>query len=321
MTGRLATILVLLGLIGWYLSTALFVVPTTEYALETRFSQITQVHDSPGLKVKWPAPIGRSIAVDRRLQVFDLESREYLTRDKKNIIVSAYIAWEVADPVVYWNTLQNDIPRTEARLGDVLSSAIGAALGKVDFSALIATDPDTIRIDDLQREIAERCREVEATYGITILDARLKRLNFPDTNRISVFRRMESERKRIATRFRSEGEEEATIIRSNADRESRKLLAEAERKAEELRGQGEAEAARIISTAIEQDPDFYLFLRKLDAYETILDGETTLIIPDSAPFLDVLFQGVPTMAHRPDATNKSESPSEKPQKKSGVFGW
>jgi modulator of FtsH protease HflC len=280
--------LVILG----YLLTCFYVVDVTEYAIETFFNQVIAVHREAGLSLKWPALIGQAIKVDRKMQVYNMPAREFLTRDKKNIIASAFVVWQVEEPVTYWRSLHNNNVYAESRLGDVLSSAMGAALGQVEFQALISHEAGQTQLDDVMGKVRERVRSVEESFGVKILDVRFKRLNFPDSNRLSVFRRMESERKRIATQFRSEGEEEATKLRAETDRQKEEILAEARRKAEELRGQGEAEAARVFAEAVAEDPDFYFFLRTLQAYERTLDGRTTLLLSADAPFLRLLYEGV-----------------------------
>ena len=121
-----------------------------------------------------------------------------------------------------------------------------------------------------------------------IAAVRIKRLNFPPQNKQAVFRRMEAERQRIARLYRSEGEEEAEKIRASADREEAVLLNEARRQAEEIRGEADAEATRIYAEAFGQDPEFFEFVRSLEAYQNIIGESSTIVVPSDSELLKVL---------------------------------
>ena len=157
---------------------------------------------------------------------------------------------------------------------------------------VLQENPDSPVLEDLSSELLERCREVAAAeYGVEVVDVRIRRLAFPELNRIAVFERMRAERNRIAVKFRSEGEEQATVIRSEADLERARIVAEASAEAEIVRGQGEAEAARIFAESIRRDPAFFEFLRTLEAYDEIIDEDTTLVLPADSELMDLLLDG------------------------------
>ena len=259
-----------------------FVVDATEYAVVTRFGRPVRTYTTPGLRFRLPL-VDQVVRLDARLLMTEPPAAEYLTLDKKNVVARTFLTWRLDDPVRYLQTvLVRDA--AEARLAAVTSSEIGAAFGSVSFDALVSTDPDKMRLGAILDEVERRVRDTAARdYGINLVSLGVERLAFPQQNEASVFQRMRAERQRIARQFRSEGEEQSLRIRAEADRERARLLAEAERKAAEIRGQAEAEAAHIYADALAADPDFYRFVRTLEAYDKIIDKDTTVILPtDSA---------------------------------------
>jgi len=289
-----------LGLVLW-LSTFVFVVDHTEFAVQLRFGEPVAVHLESGLRVKAPWPIDRVTRFDNRLMVLEspelgAPEKEYLTHDLgsgigKNVIVTTYTCWRIrrdADAVLRFLQTMREKAGAEARIGDVVVSELGSALGSSDFSVLVSTDAETRRWETFTGRIRERSAEQLGRYGIEIVDIRIQRLGFPDQNRRNVFDRMRAERNAIAERYRSEGREEATGIRARANRERHEILAEATERAERIRGEADAEAARIYAEAHGTDPGFYRFLRTLDAYETAFGDGTVAILSGQGEFLELL---------------------------------
>lgn len=270
-------------------SLALFKVDTTEYAIVTQFGDPVRAITEPGLYVKWPDPIQSVIRLDRRTQVYNLPQTEYLTEDKKNILVEAYATWNVSDPLTFYQSV-SDPEGANARLADIVASELGVALGRYELTTLVTTDVSTMQLPEMMVQVTQRVDERTQAYGFAVDDVRLKLLNFPEANRQSVFQRMRAERERIARQLRSEGTEEATKIRADADARRTTILSEAQRKAEQIRGEGEAEAIRIYAEAFGQDPEFYQFLRTLQAYEKVINNGTTLILPANSELLKYLNQ-------------------------------
>ncbi|HVN86246.1 MAG TPA: protease modulator HflC [Candidatus Binatia bacterium] len=267
-----------------------FAVDTTEYAIVTRFGRPVQSYTTPGLRFRVPF-IDQVVRLDARLLMTEPPVSEYLTLDKKNVVARAFLAWHVEDPLRY---LQTVVLReaAEARLSAVTGSEIGAAFGSVPFDALVSTDPDKMRLGAIVGQVEGRVRDTAAReYGIRLVALRLERLSFPQQNEASVFQRMRAERQRIAKQFRSEGEEASLKIRAEADRERARVLSEAERKAAEIRGKAEADAARIYADALAADPDFYRFVRTLEAYDKIIDKDTTVVLPADSPLMKGLMTG------------------------------
>ncbi len=267
-----------------------YVVEASEYAVRTRFGRPVSVVTTPGLYARVPL-IDDVVRLDARLLYFDPPAGEFLTNDKKNIVVTPFVLWRIEEPLRFLQTLVTR-ESAEARLADLVASETGAALGSVPFARLVSATAGEADLAGVVSGIGERVRKrAAADYGVKVVDVRLKRIAFPEQNLLSVFGRMRSERERIARRFRSEGEEAALKIRAEADREKTRLLSEAYRKAQEEKGAGEAEAARIYAKATNQDPDLYKFLRTLRAYEKILDEKTTLVLPGDSDVLRLLTDG------------------------------
>ncbi|MFQ5870317.1 MAG: protease modulator HflC [Candidatus Zixiibacteriota bacterium] len=282
------TILGLVVLILLY--SCFFTVQVTEYAVVTMFGKPIRVIYEPGLKLKVPV-IQRVYEFDNRLQVFDPPDTEFLTLDKKNIIASSFMVWKIADPLKFWQSVL-DLNGAQSRLLDVVSAELGAALGEVLFSSLISTNREESRLREVEERLTKNCRDLASRdYGIEIADVRLRRLSFPEQNKESVFNRMRAERGRIAKKFRSEGEEEATKIRARADRERAEILAAAEEESKKIRGTGEAEATKIYAQAFRKNPEFYDFLRTLEAYENFIDEKTTVVLPADAELMRLLGEG------------------------------
>lgn len=255
-----------------------FVVDQTQYAIVLRFGQPVRTLLEAGLYAKLPFPIDIVERFDNRLRILDPKPAEFLTRDKKNLIVDSYLVWKVEDPLQYLLSIGR--PEIgDARLSDILAAELGAVLGATDFGELITTETGSSHLEELQRQITSRCaRRSRENYGMDVIEVRIKRLSFPDQNLESVFGRMRAERARIATGYRSEGEEEAAKIRAKADREARELVAQAYQEAERIKGEGDAEAIRLYAQSFQADPQFYRFLRTLQAFERILDDRATLIL-------------------------------------------
>ena len=322
---KLLFVLVLVAVIA-LATTGLYVVDQTEYAVQMRFGAPVHILIEPGLRLKWPWPVDTVVRFDNRLMVLENPSpgqpdKEYLTQDEqsgigKNVIVTTYTCWQIKrDPGAVLRFLQTMGHRAsaEARLGDVVVSELGAALGRHDFSVLVSTDPNERQWSEFSEAIRARCAErVEDAYGIEIVDVRIQRLNFPGQNRRNVFERMRAERETIAARYRSEGEEKATTIRAQANRQRARILAEAYEESQRTRGQADAEAARTYALAYGQDPEFYAFIRTLEAYEKTLNEGTVAILSGNSDFLRLLNRsGAPT-AGPPAEPNGAQQPHAQP---------
>ena len=206
-----------------------FTVDETQFAIVTQFGKPVRTITTAGLKLKWPWQ--SLLNFEKRLMVYNPRPSEFLTKDKKNIVVDSYVAWRIADPNRFLQTV-NDLTGAEMRLHDTVWAAAAAALGNTDLSALVSIRPEEVKVQDVMRQVTEqsRARALEQ-YGVEIVDVRMKRLDLPAQNRESVFARMRAERERIAKQYRAEGEAEALKIRAEADKEKARIISEAYREA------------------------------------------------------------------------------------------
>lgn len=269
-----------------------FVVDEASYAIVTRLGRPVGTYTEPGLWFRVPL-IDQVTPIDARMLLTEPPPTEYLTLDKKNIVARSFLTWRVADPLRF---LQTVVVRdtAEQRLAAITGSELGAAFGSAPFEALVSTDAERMRLDDIVDGVQSRVRATAAReFGIEVVAVRLERLSFPQQNEAAVYQRMRAERQRIAKQFRSEGEEQALKIRAEADRERARLLSEANRTATEIRGRAEAAAAAVYADALGANPDFYKFVRTLEAYDKIIDKETTLVLPADSPLMKSLLTGPP----------------------------
>jgi membrane protease subunit HflC len=270
-----------------YLS--LFSVRETEFVLVTQFGRPVRTVTDAGLKMKWFYQT--SIYFDRRLRVYNPRPSEFLTRDKKNVVIENYVMWKIEDPDRFVQTV-GDAVAAEMRLHDIIWSGLSAALGTHDLDSIVGTEPNKVQtaamLDNLT---ALTDRAALEQYGIDVVDVRIKRLNLPEQNKQSVYARMRAERDRIARQYRAEGEEQALGIRADADRQKEEILSLAYKQAENIKGQGDAESTRVYGQAYSKNPSFYKLLRTLESYKKILDDKTTAVLSSDSELLKVLMKG------------------------------
>jgi len=266
------------------MSATAFTVRHQHVGLVTRFGKPTREAE-PGLHFKLPWPVEKVVTLDDRQRVFETRHSEMLTRDKKNVVLLSYAVWEIADPLTFYRAVGSRAGADEKLDGLVTNAKIGV-LGNYDLSALVSTVPETLKVDQIERELLEAvAATARENYGIEVVHVGFKRLSLPEQNIASVFDQMRAERMKEAAKWRAEGEREAKKIRSQTDLEVAQITAEAEEKAARIRGDAEAEAASIYGAAHSADPEFYRWLRELQSLPEVLSSETTLILrTDSAPF-------------------------------------
>jgi membrane protease subunit HflC len=289
---RIAAALVVLGLVA----ASMFTVSETDTAIVTLFGRPTRTITDAGLHFKWP--VESVLRFDRRLMVYDPGSSEFLTKDKKNLVLGSAVCWHIVDPSRFLQTL-GDTAGAEMRLHDLVWSSLAAALGRMDMTDLLSVEPGRARIQALADQVRSTATaETEQRFGVALVDVQLKRVNFPEQNKDAVFARMRAERERIAKEYRAQGEEIAIKVRAEADRQREQLLAEAYRDSEKLKGEGDAEAAKIYGQAYGKNPQFYKFLRTLESYKKILNDRTSIILSADSELLKLLTQGKASDGHR-----------------------
>lgn len=270
-----------------FLTLIIYKVDVTEYAVVTQFGDPVVTVDQPGLRVKLPDPLQSVQRLDKRIQVYKTNSIELLTLDKKSVSIDYYGTWKIADPVLYLKTVKDKIG-AEARLLDVFSSSLGVQMGKYNLDQLVNVDTKKLQLDTMLGSTVSYAKERAREYGIEVVDAQVRVLNFPEANKKSVYDRMKAEREQMAQKYRSEGSEEATKIRANADKEQKIILSEANKQAQQIKGEGDAKAIQIYGAAFQKDPKFYEFIRTLETYQKTIDKNTTLILPSTAEILKYL---------------------------------
>jgi membrane protease subunit HflC len=278
----------------------LFTVEAGQVAVVTQFGNPVRLVKDPGLHLK--SPLQSVIAFDARLQVLVPPPAELLTVEKRNVVASGYVVWRIADATRFLQTVF-DRTGAESRLGDILFAELGAAFGSAPLAAFASVTPGQYRADLVLAEVTRKCREIaRRDYGIDVVDVGLRGLDFTDQNRLAVFARMKSERVRVSMKYRSEGEEEGLKIRAAGENRKTGILAEAYTRAQRHRGEGEAAAARIYAESLARAPDFYRFVRSIEAMKKAVDRDTTLVLPVDAELFRLLRDSRwPPPAERPAA--------------------
>ena len=300
-------VLVILALI--VITQSLFIVQETEQVVVTRFGDVQSVHTSPGLYFKAPF-VDSVINYDRRLLRIDAPPSQFLDRDINILEIDVYGRFRINDPRAFLQTLT-----TEENARSILAQRINSSLraevaersreeiigGDVELdesgepvtddegnSRVQPTNSRTELLEDVIAAVQVNLAQEDPSFGVEMIDVRIKRADFPQQVAGRIFERMRSDREKISRRLRAEGEEEARTRRAAADRDVEVILAGADRDASRLRGDGEAQAIAILAESLNQDPEFFSFRRSLDAYKAFLNQRTTVILSSDAPIFRFL---------------------------------
>jgi membrane protease subunit HflC len=280
-------LLAALGIIVLVASQALFIIQEWEQGLILEFGKPVRIIHDPGLYFKYPF-IQELLVFEKRILAAEARPAEYITLDKKRLTVDTVSRWLITDPLAFYQTVRN-YSGAIARLNDIIFARVRQEIANHNFKDFIREERERI-----MGQVTTGTEEQARRFGIKVIDVRIRRVDLPEEVQNSVFARMKAERERIAKRYRAEGDEQAREIRASANKEKEIIMAEAYKKAETLRGQGDADSTRIYAKAYGQDPDFFSFIRHLDAYEKIFISESTLLLrPDSAlmRFFDTPYPG------------------------------
>ncbi len=260
---------------------SLFIVDETKQAIVLQFGKPIRAIKEPGLNWKLPF-IQNVVFFEDRLLVYDAAPTEIITKDKKTLIVDNYARWKIIDPLKFLQTVR-DLNGAQARLDDIIYSELRVDLGLFDMSEIVSE-----KREGIMKRVTEISNEKAKTYGIEIVDVRIKRVDLPPENEKFIFDRMRAERERIAKQYRAEGQEESAKIIAETEREKTVILAEAYKTAQTLKGEGEAESIRIYAESFNQDPEFYKFYRTLEAYRLTFKDKTTVLLSTDSEFLKYL---------------------------------
>jgi membrane protease subunit HflC len=271
----LVIILVLLTVGGM----SIFTVEEREKVIMFKFGEIISSDYTPGLYFKIPF-VNNIRKFDARIQTMDAEPERYLTSEKKNVIVDAFVKWRIDNVAKYYTATGGDAARANLRLSQFIKDGLRGEFGKRTIQEVVSGERAEI-MDILTVEANKQAQE----FGIDIVDVRVKRIDLDREISDSVFRRMEAERQRVASDLRARGEEEAERIRADADRQRTIILAEAYRDAEIIRGEGDGMAANIYATAYNKDKEFYSLYRSLNAYKsTFADSSDMMVLQPKSEF-------------------------------------
>ena len=309
-TGRLNIVfLVVLAVAVLGLYNAIYVVDETEQVVITQFGRIVgEAKQAPGLKFKIPF-IQKVNYFPKNLLEWDGDPGQIPTKDKTYIWVDTFARWRISDPIVYFQTVKDEFSALK-RLDDIIDPAMRDLISSYPlvesvrntdrpmdtFEVFQGKDakenaeenneapkrPVRYHVDlgraEIARQIEKQAREKLADFGIEVVDVKIKRINYIDSVRRSVYDRMIAERNQIAEKFRAEGKGEASNIRGEKERELQVIKSKAYKQAQEIKGKADAEATHIYAAAYGQDPEFYAFLKTMELYKTTLGKDATIVL-------------------------------------------
>lgn len=284
---RFITLIIVLFVAGFFAKTCLYTVNEREYALVFMLGELRDVVSKPGLHVKLPAPLQNVVYLDKRILTIDTPTADLVqTSEKKNLMIDSYVKWRIADPRLYWVSFQGSERAAEDRVSALLRDVMNQAVNRRTVNDITSRDRAQAMAD-----ISKWLQERVESLGIEIVDVRLKRVDFTPEISESVYRRMEAERKRVASEERSKGAAEAEKIKADADRQRTVVLADAYKDAQTIKGSGDAEANETYAKAFGKDPEFAKFYRSLDAYRQSFNKPSDVMVIDpSSEFFSYLKQ-------------------------------
>ena len=258
------------------LSSTLFVVDQRQVAVVYALGEIKEVIQEPGLKWKLPPPFQNVVFLDRRIQTMDSpETRPIFTAEKKSLVIDWLVKWRVTNPKQFIRNNGVDIRNLEARLSPIVHAAFNEEVTKRTVGEVLSSGRDKV-MQDVRARLADEAK----SFGIEILDVRIKRVDFVANITESIYSRMASERKQVANQLRATGGAEGEKVRADADRQREVIVAEAYRDAQKVKGEGDAKASALFADAFGRDPQFAQFYRSLEAYRVSFRNKTDVMVVD-----------------------------------------
>tara|TARA_B100001996_G_scaffold12089_1_gene10125 strand:- start:5163 stop:6029 length:867 start_codon:yes stop_codon:yes gene_type:complete len=269
----LIPLLVVLGVVAFQ---SIFIVKETNQAIVLQFGDPKKIIRESGLNFKLPF-IQNVAYLDKRVLNLDNPPEEVIAADQKRLIVDAFARFKIVDPLKFYISVGNERV-ARSRLATIINSRIRGVLGTQELATLLSKDRAK-QMSIIQNDVNDEAK----SFGITIVDVRIKRADLPQANSEAIYKRMQTERQREAKEFRAQGAEIAAKITSTADKDVTVLLANAKKQSEIMKGQGDGQRNKIFAGAFGRDPQFFSFYRSMQSYEkALIDGETSLILsPDS----------------------------------------
>ena len=265
--------IILIGIIAFQ---SVFVVREINQAIVLQFGNPKKIITEAGLKFKLPF-IQNVVYIDKRILNLDNAPEEVIAADQKRLIVDAFARFQIVDPLKFYISVGNERV-ARSRLSTIINSRIRGVLGTQELSTLLSKERAK-QMAIIQNDVNEEAK----SFGIKIVDVRIKRADLPQANSEAIYKRMQTERQREAKEFRAEGAEIAAKITSTADKDVTVLLANANKQSQIFKGEGDGQRNKIFADAYGKDPEFFGFYRAMQAYETaLIGGDTSLILsPDS----------------------------------------
>lgn len=252
---------------------SMFTVDQREKAVIFQFGEITEIISEPGLHFKWPL-VQNVRYFDNRILTLDTPDTErFITSEKKNVLVDSFVKWRIGDLKQYYVSVQGDEMRAQTRLSQTVNSALREEFGKRLVHEVVSGERD-----DIMRIVRDKLEEDARRIGVTIVDVRLKRVELPQEVSESVYRRMEAERRAVASELRSQGFSDAEKIRAEAERERQIIIAEAYKQAQRVKGEGDQKAGAIYGKAFGENPEFYSFYRSLEGYRAGFGKKSDVLV-------------------------------------------
>ena len=279
MAKNLAVLIIAVILVTINLS--VYTISMVEQAVITQLGKPVRNVDEPGLHFKIPF-IQKITKFPKQLLDYDSAPTEILTKDKKNLLIDNYAKWRILNSLKLLQTVR-DTNGAQSRLDDIIYSELRVELGRHNLIDIVSATRD-----EIMKLVTKRTNEKAKEYGISVLDVRIKRADMPQEIANSIYNRMRTERERIAKEYRAQGKEEAQKIRAKTDKEKIVLLAEAYKKEQGIRGEGDAESIKIYAKSLEKDPEFYSFIRSMEAYKVLFKEKSTIILPPDTEFFRFL---------------------------------
>ena len=270
-----------IALVLVFISSA-FVVSEGQHGIVMQFSKVKR--DSEGQPVAYPpglhfkVPFIDSVrTMDTRIQTLDDQADRFVTSEKKDLIIDSYVKWQIEDLAVYYLATGGNKMQAEALLKRKINNGLRSEIGKNTITDIVSGKRGELMETALKR--LARSSEL----GIKVVDVRIKKINLPDEVSNSVYQRMRAERLAVAKEHRSQGQEQSEVIRANIDRKVSIMLAVANKESLEVRGSGDAQSSRIYADSYGQDPEFFAFLRSMEAYKKSFSGKDDVMVlsPDS----------------------------------------
>ena len=267
------------GLILFGIFSSFFTVNQTQQALVLQFGEPKRIIQDPGLAFKLPFIQDAIFYESRVLSLIPQDAEEVILADQKRIQIDAYARYRIEDPLLFFQTVRNELG-ARARLESIIDSSVRRALGSETLASILTGERENIN-----GSIRDEVNASVDSLGIEIIDVRLRRADYPESTSQNIFNRMKSERDREAKEFRATGDEEAQKIRADAEKTRTVIVAEAKREAQEVRGQGDSNAIRIYADSFGQDPEFFSFYRSMEAYrKSIGESGTSMVLSPNSSF-------------------------------------